>query len=130
MEVLFRKVFPVGAARYPGCQRTARVGEVLPGIAVSVGGIAHGLLQRHSGVGLARLHQFQRPRVIRSVAGQYSTAVISWVSVSTTIAALCPSNRLLLLLCPWRISGSCIDIIRSRLTPSLRFTPTSVRSTS
>ena len=37
---------------------------------------------------------------------------------------------LLLLLCPWRISGSCTDIIRSRLTPSLRLTPSSVRSTS
>ena len=31
------------------------------------------------------------------------TAVISWESVSTTIAALCPSNRRLLLLWPWRL---------------------------
>ena len=41
------------------------------------------------------------------------------------MAALCPSNRRLLLLWPWRISGSCTDIIRSRLTPSLRLTPSS-----
>ena len=71
MEVLFRKVFPVWAARHPGNQGAACVGEGLPGIAVSVGGIAHGLLHRHTGVGLARLHQFQRPRVVRSVTGQY-----------------------------------------------------------
>ena len=62
--------------------------------------------------------------------GNTSTAVISWESVSTTIAALCPSKRRLLLLCPWHISGSCTDIIRSRLTPSLRLTPPSARSTS
>ena len=74
------------------------------------------------------------PELSGALPGNTSTAVISWVSVSTTIAALCPSNRLLLLLCPWRICGSCADIIRSRLTPSLRLTPrptpSSVRSTS
>ena len=69
MEVLFRKVRPVGAARHPGNQGAFRVGEVLPD--VPVGGIAHGLLHRHAGVGLARLHQFQRPRVVRSVARQH-----------------------------------------------------------
>ena len=65
------------------------------------------------------------PRLSGALPGSTSTAVISWVSVSTTIAALCPSKRLLLLLCPWRISGSCTDIIRSLLTPSLRLTPSS-----
>ena len=71
------------------------------------------------------------PRLSGALPGNTSTAVINWESVSTTMAALCPSNRLLLLLLwPWRISGSCTDIMRSRLTPSLRFTPSSVRSTS
>ena len=46
-------------------------------------------------------------RLSGALPGNTSTAVISWESVSTTIAALCPSNRLLLLLCPWRISVSC-----------------------
>ena len=50
MEVLFRKVFPVWAARHPGNQGVACVGEGLPGVAVSVGGVAHGLLHRHTGV--------------------------------------------------------------------------------
>ena len=70
------------------------------------------------------------PELSGALPGSTSTAVISWESVSTTMAALCPSKRLLLLLCPWRISGSCTDVIRSRLTPSLRLTPSSVRSTS
>ena len=70
------------------------------------------------------------PRLSGALPGSTSTAVISWESVSTTIAALCPSNRRLLLLWPWRISGSCTDSIRSRLTPSLRLTPSSARSTS
>ena len=65
------------------------------------------------------------PRLSGALPGNTSTAVISWVSVSTTMAALCPSKRLLLLLCPWRISGSCTDIIRSLLTPPLRLTPSS-----
>ena len=50
--------------------------------------------------------------------------------MSTTTTALCPSNRRLLLLWPWRISGSCTDKMRSRLTPSLKSAPPSVRSTS
>ena len=62
---------PVGTPRHPGNQGAACVGEGLPGIAVAIGGIAHGLFHRHTGVGLALLHQFQRPRVVRSVAGQY-----------------------------------------------------------
>ena len=70
------------------------------------------------------------PELSGALPGNTSTAVISSEPVSTTIASLCPSKRLLLLLWPWRISGSCTDIIRSRLTPSLRFTPPSVRSTS
>ena len=71
MEVLFQKVGPVGTPRHPGNQSAARVGEGLPGIAVAISGIAHGLCHRHAGVGFARLHQFQRPQVVRSVAGQY-----------------------------------------------------------
>ena len=71
MEVLFRKVRPVGTPRHPGNQGAARVGEGLPGIAVAISSIAHGLCHRHTGVGFARLHQFQRPQVVRSVAGQY-----------------------------------------------------------
>ena len=50
------------------------------------------------------------PRLSRALPGNTSTAVISWESVSTTIAALWPSNRRMLLLWPWRISGSCTDI--------------------
>ena len=94
MEVLSRTLFPVGAARHPANQGAARVGEVLPSIAVSVGGVAHALLYRYAGVGLALLHQFQRPRLSGALPGNTSTAVISWVRVSTTIVALCPSNRL------------------------------------
>ena len=71
MEVLFRKVGPVGTPRHPGNQSASRIGEGLPGIAVAISGIAHGLCHRHAGVGFARLHQFQRPQVVRSVAGQY-----------------------------------------------------------
>ena len=73
------------------------------------------------------------PRLSGALPGNTSTAVISWESVSTTIAALWPSNRRLLLLWPWRISGSCTDIIRSRLTPSLsplHVRPFGARSTS
>ena len=40
-------------------------------MAVAISGIAHGLLHRHTGVGLTPFHQFQRPQVVRSVAGQY-----------------------------------------------------------
>ena len=71
MEVFFRKVGPVGTPRHPGNQSAARVGEGLPGIAVAISGIAHGLCHRHAGVGFARLHQVQRPQVVGSVAGQY-----------------------------------------------------------
>ena len=56
--------------------------------------------------------------------------MISWESVSTTIAALCPLKRRRLLLCPWRSSGSCTDSIRSLLTPSLMLTPSSAASAS
>ena len=49
------------------------------------------------------------PRLSGAFPGSTSTAVINWVLVSTTTAALCPSKRRLLLLWPWRISGSCID---------------------
>ena len=76
------------------------------------------------------LHQFQDSGVVTGIAGQDITAVTSWESVSTTTAALCPSKRLLLLLRPWRISGSCAEGTRSRLTPSLRVGPSSCRSTS
>ena len=109
-KVILGEALPVGAAWHPGYQLAARIGEGLAGPAVAIGGVAHGLLHRHTGVGLALLHQLQRPQVVRSVARHTSTAVISWVPVSTTMAALCPSKRLLLLLCPWRISGSCTDI--------------------
>ena len=71
MEVFSRTLFPDWAARHPGNQGAVRVGEVQPGIAVSVGGVAHGLPYRHAGVGLARLHQFQRSQIVRSVAGQH-----------------------------------------------------------
>ena len=47
------------------------------------------------------------PVLSPALPGRMSTAVTSWESVSTTTAALCPSKRLLLLLRPWRISGSC-----------------------
>ena len=70
------------------------------------------------------------PTLSEALPGSTSTAVITCESVSTATDALCPSNRLLLLLCPWRISGSWTDTIRSRLTPSFRPTPSSVRSTS
>ena len=62
---------PHGRPRHPGNQDASRVGEGLPGIAVAVGGIAHGLLHRHTGVGLTLLLQFQRPQIVRSNAGQY-----------------------------------------------------------
>ena len=45
----------------------ARVGEGLTGTAVAVSGVAHGLLHRHTGVGLTLFHQFQRPQVVGSV---------------------------------------------------------------
>ena len=77
MEVIFRKVRPVGAARHPGNQGAARIGEGLPGIAVAIGGIARGLLHRHTGVALAPLHQFQRPELSGALPGSTSTAVIS-----------------------------------------------------
>ena len=71
MEVFLGKVRPVGAVRHPGYQGASRIGEGLPSVAVAISGIAHGLLHRHTGVGLALLHQFQSPQVVRSVAGQY-----------------------------------------------------------
>ena len=61
----------------------------------------------HASAGLAS------PQVVRSVAWQYAPP------------ARCPpqSSRLAVEACclwPWRISGSCTGIMRSRLTPSLR----------
>ena len=70
-KVILGKALPVGAAWHPGNQLAARIGEGLAGPAVPIGGVAHGLLRRHTGVGLALLHQFQRPRVVGSVAGQH-----------------------------------------------------------
>ena len=70
-KVILGEVLPVGPARHPGHQRPSRLGEGLAGAAVAVGGIAHGLLNRHTGVDLALLHQFQRSQVVRSVARQY-----------------------------------------------------------
>ena len=60
MEVLFRKVGPVGAARRPGNPGASRIGEGLPGVAVAVSGIAHGLLHRHTGVGLTLFRQTEQ----------------------------------------------------------------------
>ena len=57
------------------------------------------------------------PKLSGALPGNTSTAVISWLSVYTTMAALCP----------WRSSGSCTDSIRSLLTPSLMLTPTRFR---
>ena len=49
--------------------------------------------------------RYGRARAVqRRLTGQ-SASVISWLSVSTTIAALCPSKRRRLLLRPWRSSG-------------------------
>ena len=70
-KVILGKVLPVGPAWHPGYQLAARIGEGLPGSSVPIGGVAHGLLHRHAGAGLALFHQFQRPQVVRSVAGQY-----------------------------------------------------------
>ena len=76
-KVILGKALPVRTPRHPGNQSAARVGEGLSGIAITIGGVAHGLLHRHTGVGLARLHQFQRPRLSGALPGNTSTAVIS-----------------------------------------------------
>ena len=70
-EVLLGEVGFVRASRHPGNQGASRVGEVLPGISVAISRIAQRLLHRHTGSGLAPLHQFQGPQVVRSVARQY-----------------------------------------------------------
>ena len=70
-KVLLGEVRPVRAARHPGNQGASRRGEGLTGTAVAVSGVAHGLRHRHAGVGLTLFHQFQRPQVVWSVAGQY-----------------------------------------------------------
>ena len=126
-KVILGEALPVGPARRPGHQRPSRLGKGLAGAAVAVSGIAHGFRRQHAGVDSLSSTSSSAPRLSGALPGNTSTAVISWESVSTTIAALCPSNRRLLLLCPWRISGSWTDSIRSRLTPSLRLrlTPSS-----
>ena len=74
-EVILREVRPVGVPRHSGNQGASRVGEGLPGIAVAISGVAQRLIHRRTGVGLAPLHQFQGPQVVRSVAGD---AVCLW----------------------------------------------------
>ena len=119
-EVLLGKVGLVGASRHPGNQGPSRVGEGLPGIAVAVGGVAQGLLHRHTGNGLTPFHQFQGPQVVRSVAGQYLHGRDQFRCPPQSPP--CAPNRRLLLLWPWRIWGSCTDTIRSLLPrPSGRF---------
>ncbi len=115
VKVILGKMFPVGPARRFGHQLPSRLGESLAGATITVGRIAHGFRHHRAGTRFALLHQFQCPRLSGALPGNTSTAVISWRSVSTTMAAWCP----------WRSSGSCTDGIRSRLTPSLRLTPSS-----
>ena len=125
VKVILGKVFPVGPARRFGHQPPSRLGESLAGATITIGRVAHGFRHHRAGTRFALLHQFQCPRLSGALPGNTSTAVISWLSVSTTMAALCPLQRRRLLWCPWRSSGSCTDGIRSRLTPSLRLTPSS-----
>ena len=70
-EVILREVFPVRTARHTRDQAASGVDKGLPGITVAISGISQRLLHRHTGIGLALLHQFQGPQVVRSVAGQY-----------------------------------------------------------
>ena len=129
VKVIFGEVFPVGPARHFGHQPASRVGEGLAGPAVPIGGVAHGFLHHRAGTRFAGLHQLQCPQIVGSVARQHVHGGDQLgLSVSTTIAALCPLKRRRLLLCPWRSSGSCTDSIRSLLTPSLMLTPSSAAS--
>ena len=129
-EVLFREVQPVGPSRHPGNQAE------VPASAKACLGRRRRKRRRPAPPPPA--HRCwprsvppvaSAPRLSGALPGSTSTSVINWVSVSTTIAALWPSKRRLLLLWPWRGSGSCTGIIRSRLTPSLRPIPSPVRST-
>ena len=125
VEVMLGEVLPVGTPRHFGHQLASRISESLPRPTVALGGVAQGCGNQASALASLCSTKSNAPRLSGALPGSMSTAVINWVSVSTTMAAWCPSKRLLLLLRPWRISGSCTDIIRSRLTPSLRLTPPS-----
>ena len=104
-EVVLGKVFAVGSSRHSGHQLATGIVKGLAGAAVAVGGVPHVLHYWDTGAGLALLHQLQRTQIVGGVARQHiHAAVINWLSVSTTTAALCPSKRRLLLLWPWRIS--------------------------
>ena len=60
----------MGPPRHPGHQSAARVGEVLAGAAVAVGGIAHGFNYRRAGADLALLTQLQGAPAVPGMAWQ------------------------------------------------------------
>ena|SRR5215213_19518 len=94
--------------------------ECLPGVATSVGTVSHSLIDHNASIRFRLFDQLQRSFVFGSVARQDIHRRDQLALGINRIAALYPSKRLLALLRPWRISGSCTDTTRSGLTPCLR----------
>ena len=63
-KVVLGEVGALRPPRHAGHQSAACVGEVLPGAAVPVGGIAHGFHHRRAGADLALRHQLQGPPAV------------------------------------------------------------------
>ena len=134
-QVILGKVLPVGPSRHSGRPGPASRMRRRPAWYRHPHrrNVAHGFLHRHTGVGLALLHQFQRSQVVHgALPGNTSTAVINWESVCrTTMAAFVIRRTVYCCSCGRGASpGHAPTSSGSRLTPSLRFTPSSVRSTS
>ena len=88
----FGKCAPVRASRHPGNQGPSRICEGLTGIAVAIGGIGQDSSTGIPVLDSLRSTSSRAPRLSGALPGNTSTAVINWESVSTTIAALCPSD--------------------------------------
>ena len=104
LEILLGEMGSSRSFGHFGDQGAPVVGTLLAGVAILIGRIGDGGGDRPAGVLLTLRHQLQRTLGARS----------------TAMAALWPSKRWLRLLRPWRISGSCTDTMRSRLTPCSR----------
>ena len=123
-EVVLGKMSPVGTP-WP-LATSLRPAAKAWRFATPVRSITQGLLHRYPSA-LRSFHQFQRPT--RSVTGQYVHRSDQLrvgvqhhrrlVSIEPPVAALAVAH-----------SGSCTDKMRSRLTPSLKSAPPSVRFTS
>src|SRR6266702_4527314 len=115
----------VALLRHFGHQLSPGVRERLPCLAPAIGAVAHALATVCPVVASTRSTCASASVASPAEPGRTSASRISWLSTSTATLALCPVNRLLWLLRPWRCSGSVAEGIRAGAVPSLiaAFTP-------